>query len=77
MGLVCEHIERGENRRQYDRSVAVANGDGWARSAVAAEQTRLVVQRLQSSLMGCQARIDYSRAQVTASRALLESRPAE
>jgi hypothetical protein len=77
MGLVYKRVEHDEGGRQHDRSVAVANGDAWARAAVAAEQTRLVVQWLQTSLMGCQARIDYSRAQVTASRALLDSAPAE
>lgn len=77
MRLVCEGIEQGDCSRQHNQSVVVENGDAWARSAVAAEQTLLVVQRLQTSLSGCQARVDDSRARVTASRALLDSQRGE
>jgi hypothetical protein len=75
MGLVCDRNEQGTCAREYDRPVARDDRDVWVRAAVAAEQTRVVVHRLQATLPGCQARIDYSRAQVTASRALLSPRP--
>jgi hypothetical protein len=76
MGLLREYIEDGECGRQHDHCVGLGSGDAWTRSALAAEQTRVMVERMQTSVKECQTSVGCSRAQVTTSRALLDRWPA-
>ena len=73
MALVSEPVAQGDCGRPGNPSLAT-DGDASARLDAAAELTQVLLQRLQTSLIECQAMVDYSRAQVIASRALVGSR---
>jgi hypothetical protein len=75
MGVVSERVDEGDCGDERDQNIAIENIaiESWHQAKMAAELTQAAVQRLQISVMGCQALVDHSRAQVTASHALLDS----
>lgn len=71
MGFVSAGVEN--DSEAHGQHIAIQDSHSWQRVGEMAKQTRAAVQRLQVSVASCHATVDYSRAQVTASRTLLYS----
>jgi hypothetical protein len=71
-GFVSEGIEN-DSEAQPGQQIAIEDSHSLQGVEEMAKATWAAVQRLQVSVMSCRATVDYSRAQVTASRTLLSS----